>query len=140
MKLIKLSLALLSLFSVGALGCACQPPLSPKKAMKQADAVFVATITKATKTAPNKDGHPDNLYDVTVLQAWKGVKGKHTTIMTGTHSCGYDAEVGTTHLFYATKGASAGWTTTICDRSRQLTQATKEEDLKALGKPKVEFQ
>jgi len=124
--------ALTSVLTVesSALACKCAPPLQPKKALKEATAVFSGKVVKIEidkKTRMNR-------VSVEVEHVWKGIEKKKVVVQTfgSGITCGYGFKVGESYLIYCFR--SDQLSTNICTRTKPLDKAG--DDIKELGEGK----
>ncbi len=137
------------------LPCSCFPPLSPKAALQESEAVFLGVVVSMREVDLTTAGYPMAFsYTIRVSRAWKGVV--RGTVEVGTSSggtaCGYPFVVGEEYLIYAGGEGVAGATwsipgrvaadsrprppfwTSSCTRTRHFRMAERQ-DLAELGEP-----
>jgi hypothetical protein len=116
--------------------CSCIPPVPPREALGQADAVFagrVVSVTERREGGPAFPGRPYLEVRIVPERRWKGAAGDTVTVATSDNSasCGYAFEQGRDYLVYA--GGEDALRVFICSRTRPLADAA--EDVAALGAP-----
>ena len=121
---------------VYACSCATTPP--PRKALREAKAVFVGeVISKEVFEVTGNFGAQEVVrVKFAVSRVWKGVAGAEAVVLTSGYepACGYHFEKGKKYLVYAypDRWGLAGLETGICNRTRGLAEAAR--DLRAIGK------
>ncbi len=118
--------------------CSCIPPVPPREALGQSDAVFAGRVVSVTERREEDPGHPGGPHlEVRIVagRRWKGAGADTVVVRTADSSaaCGYPFEAGGEYLVYA-RGEDA-LRVVSCSRTRPLAQAG--EDLAALGAPAV---
>ncbi len=95
------------------------------------DVVFIGTVTRAA-TVPKKEGaqeYQSRLVTFAVGERFRGIHAEQAEVGTGLGGgdCGYAFKVGETYLVYAHRNKEDGQlSTSICTRTRPLTQATDD--------------
>ncbi len=121
-----------------AYGCSCAPAPSPRRALREAAAVFVGeVISKEVFDIKDEFGtQPIVRVRFRLSRIWKGVEGSEAVVHTSAFepACGYTFEQGRKYLVYAYPdhwklGVLA---TGICNRTRRIESAAK--DLRAIGR------
>lgn len=130
---------LLTLGTVAVAGkanaCICSEPLPPRKALKEAKAVFVGEVTDV-----QEDDAP--VVQLKPLTVWKGLDPGAERVEIEAplfEGCTFVFSLGQKYLVYAYDGPtafdrSAPLVTNSCTRSTRLSRA--DEDLRRLGKPR----
>lgn len=113
--------------------CVASPP--PKKALKEADAVFSGEVVEIIDNRKFVRGKGKTIH-FKVDKVWKGIDESEAVVTTGfdTEGCGFPFEEGKKYLVYATMSdrfVANTLTTSICRRTTELAYAT--EDLNVLG-------
>jgi hypothetical protein len=113
--------------------CSCVPPEPPDQAVRDSAAVFSGKVVRVYggKNAQEKT------VELEVVRVWKGIGKPRVTLKTHSHSasCGFPFREGETYLVYSQKDGHGDLTTSICSRTRRMSQAS--EDLEALGPGKT---
>ncbi len=116
--------------------CSCIPPVPPRQALGQADAVFAGRVVSVTERAEEDPGHPGGPHlevRIVPVRRWKGALPDTVTVRTANNSaaCGFAFERGAEYLVYA--AGEDALRASLCSRTRLLADAG--EDLAALGAP-----
>jgi hypothetical protein len=108
--------------------CSCWPPPPPAQAFAEAEAVFMGKVESFELV----ENGARRLATISLIKIWKGERSAVSEIYTGANPavCGYDFQVGETHIIYAYKGEAGRLVTGLCERTAPLHKAT--EDLKYL--------
>jgi hypothetical protein len=111
--------------------CDCQKSLTPGEARKQAEAVFVGTVTESHRELIA--GGFEWRVKLSVEQSWKGADEDEVIIYVGKNEdCTFSFEAGKKYLVYAWRQEGRGrLMTNTCSRTR-LAEAGSE-DLQKLG-------
>jgi hypothetical protein len=110
--------------------CTCAPPPPPRESLAQSDAVFAGTV----KDLRVRRGVVTVTFEVS--RAFKGVRDRRVTLTTAESSaaCGFFFEKHKSYLVYAfdaNPGRAVELHTTLCTRTRLLSEA--RYDLDELG-------
>ncbi len=115
------------------LACLCNP-ITPGKARKQADVVFVGTVVESYRELSVGGGFEWRVR-LSVEQSWKEATGDDVVIYTSNSDCRARFETGRKYLVYAQREEGRGrLETSMCMRTRALEFGS--EDLQKLGKGK----
>ena len=117
---------------IPAMACSCVISPPADVALSEATAVFSGEVVEVNKS---KDGNGKTIH-FNVQEVWKGIDSTTISVFTGNDSasCGIDFTVGKAYLVYAHTTDSDGkdiLSTTLCDRTTELTNAT--DDLALIG-------
>ena len=146
---IKLVFGLLTFFGFFFFGsgsvsaCSCNGRDTPCVEYKEADLLFVGTVSKIT-IVKDADGSLDYKAKFSIEEAFKGTKLTHISVQTSTQgtACGYDFEEGERYLVYGYLDEKTKiFQTSICTRTRPLQVAkidNEVEILRSLAKGKLE--
>lgn len=106
--------------------CSCLPPGSPSEELASHDAVF------SGKVLDIKEKGEEIEVTVEVIEAWKGINSKETTIYTPSNSaaCGVNFETNIEYIIYANND-NGEFHTNLCSRTAELAYA--QEDVAELG-------
>lgn len=119
------------LFVVDAAACSCGGDPAPCNAFWQTDAVFTGTVMGGTTIKTNEGGFESesNLVRFDVTQVYRGEPASYAEVITSQQSsaCGYHFRRGRAYLVYADRGDDGKLYTSICMRTRKLSEA--DEDL-----------
>ncbi|MGH9905111.1 MAG: SpaA isopeptide-forming pilin-related protein [Pyrinomonadaceae bacterium] len=119
------------LFAVEASACSCAGTPAPCQEYWQTPVVFAGTVTYSSKASSNQENYqwPRRLVRFTIDEAFRGVDGVEVDVMTGFSDadCGYGFRLGGQYLVYADRQEDGRLTTSICTRTRPLSDA--KEDL-----------
>ena len=135
-----------------SLACICLEAPGPRRALRQADAVFVATASRvygACERPISSCGYAQ-FAELAVQAAWKGVEADQPGVkvfLPNSEACGYTMVEGESYLVYAGFDPPKNWgsafgdpthsdevlTVSLCSRTQPLRGAAV--DLKRLGKP-----
>jgi len=134
-------LVLLVLFyrPLPAAACSCMVLPPADIALTEATAVFSGEVI-AIDDSKGMDGESGKIVRFKATDVWKGVDNADISVLTGSDSagCGIDFTIGKEYLVYAHTWDMNGKTvlsTTICDRTAELANAT--DDIKLIGKGTV---
>ncbi len=131
--------------------CDCVSPGLPREALERADAVLHGRVERVedhllapSDTLPKPPREPEasawlgrygeqRYVQMQVLRVWKGVVSERVELFTslGGGDCGYPFKRGVEYVVYAKRAPSGRLVTSICSRTRPVSQAA--EDLAALG-------
>jgi hypothetical protein len=142
-----LILIFLAAFERTGWACSCAGPEGPSAAYRSAKAVFLGTAVESAprtrkmevspisgKNAGQREMIEVEGYSFTfeIVEAFKGIKGKSVKIATdpGGGMCGYYFEVGKEYLVYAYGASEDSLGTSICSRTRSVSDA--QDDLALL--------
>ena len=123
-----------------AVGCTCSGDTTPKKELRDCDAVFTGRALRR-QTVTIRDARIGGerrrmrQFSFEVDSQWKGSLPRRIKILTGMSSgeCGHDFDLRVPYIVYARR-AEGQLHTSICDLTKRLDQAAR--DLRALGQPK----
>lgn len=124
--------SLLFLIAVGtqANACQCAGPQPPCEAYWNASAVFVGTVTLSTTTKIKESGFESTrrLVRFHVERQLRGVDASDVEVLTGLggSDCGYGFLLGGQYLVYAFRNNEEMLSTSICSRTRLLSEATAD--------------
>jgi len=123
-----------SIFANTALNtCSCALPPGPRESLEHATAVFAGKVININVLSGTSISSADPV-EVTfeVSQIWKGPNYRTLAVITAINgvSCGFSFKQNKEYIVYA-YGEENGLSTTICSRTKLLTNA--QEDLKELG-------
>jgi len=126
-RIVFIAVALVLSSAEDAQACQCVV-LSPKDALKRADAVFTGKVTKIL------EGRLVNEVTIEVTANWKGISKKEVIIYAHIQrtACGYEFHAGENYLIYAQRHSDMDVLTTDACSTMRLAEA--EADLKVLGK------
>lgn len=118
------SLLVVSVLPGEAHACSCMAQ-SIEDAIAGSDAIFEGIVDSI------EEGDGVRHVRFSVTQAWEGVETERVEVTTSASSasCGYEFEVGTAYLVYATEGD--GLEVSLCSRTRPMDEA--DEDRRELG-------
>ena len=113
-----------------AYACSCALPKPPCQTVWEADAVFVGTVLSVKTTDKGLASFESRAIKISVDESFRGVASTEVELFTASigASCGYRFDVGQQYLVYGYKGDTGRLTTSICTRTRPLTQATEDLD------------
>lgn len=130
-----------------ASACECAAILSPKDARRQADLVFVGTVSKVVAGGrsvahvfdPRARGRGAASVTFQVVSGWKGTTATVLVVLTGPDSCGAPFRRGDTYLVFG-RGPEGRATTTLCAGNRLMEPAERGQKMadviRELGPPK----
>jgi hypothetical protein len=123
-----------------ALACSCIRPGPPCDAAWSADVIFAGTVRSIERIdQTNEDGrlYQANRVRFDVDQPLVNIADRKVEMITNPlSSCAYRFQTGKKYLVYATKTATSNLTTSVCSRTRLLSEAS--DDLRYLtALPKV---
>ena len=139
--------ALSVLFTRAASACECAAILSPKDARRQADLVFVGTVSKVVAGGrpvahvfdPRARGRGAATVTFQVVSGWKGTTASELVLLTGPDSCAAPFRRGDTYLVFG-RGPEGQATTNLCAGNRLMEPAERGQKMadviKELGRPK----
>lgn len=130
MKIAFAALVLVCTLATCSFACKCAPPPPPQEALKEAAAVFTATVEKM------KQGEREHVVILKVQKSWKGVKQEKILVTTSSSSaaCGVAFSDKSEWLIYASENPETKkLRASHCSRTKLIEDA--EEELKELGKP-----
>ncbi len=119
--------------------CSCSEPPPAEEALRQADAVFIGTLSKFElighldlSAGPQAGIRWVRVATFDVTSSWKGSSQPSMEVTTGAGGgdCGVDFIVGRQYLVYASVNEGT-LQTNICTRTRGMAQA--QDDLAVLG-------
>jgi len=115
-----------------ALACSCAQPKPPKQALEESEAVFSGRVVTIEEPGMLDQTEP-LVVTFKVDSVWKGAVTNPQTVRTSPHSasCGFGFEDGEEYIVYANANPDSYLWTSICTRTRVLTDA--KEDLRELG-------
>jgi hypothetical protein len=130
---ILVALATASLFVTPATSeaCTCIPSGPPCQAVWDAPLVFTGRVTEIIPLSPESPGMPPHLgpkrIRFAITESFRGSDDKSVELHSrggGSGMCEYPFRAGHDYLVYAhNRGDAAGWTTSICTRTRELRDA-----------------
>ena len=130
MKLLLACALLLFAFAVQAVACSCAGPQRPCEAYGDASALFVGTVTFSTTTKIKEYGSEftRRLVRLHVDRPLKNVEASDVEILTGLGEadCGFGFRLGGQYLVYAYGDDKKKLQTSICTRTRLLSDATAD--------------
>ncbi len=115
--------------------CQCGPPPGPLDQYAQVEAAFTGIVISITQ---DQTYPAFNNVEIHVTGIWKGIAASIVHVLTSPFdgSCGFTFLLAQEYLIYADDDLiteSGPWTTTVCTRTRLVTDA--QEDFDALGLP-----
>ena len=118
----------LPMFTSEAAACECGGGGRPCEDYWNASVVFVGGVT-GSSTVTLAEGTSQRLVHFRLNQAYKGIEGTEVQVITGLGGgdCGYGFRLGEKYLVYAFRNQDNKLHTSICTRTRPLSEA--EEDL-----------
>jgi 5-hydroxyisourate hydrolase-like protein (transthyretin family) len=139
MKFLLVSSLFLIALATPANGCSCAGRRLPCEAYWDASAVFVGTVTFSTTTKVKESGLEFNrrLVRFHVDRQFSGVEDTDVEVLTGfgDADCGYNFRLGGQYLVYAYRNDEKILSTSICTRTRLLSEATADlEYIRGLSK------
>lgn len=130
MKVFASLIWMLILFAVEASACSCAGTAAPCQAYWEAPVVFAGTVTYSSKVSSYRKTYqwPRRQVRFTIDEAFRGVDGVEVDVMTGFSDadCGYGFRLGGQYLVYAYRQEDGRLTTSICTRTRPLTDARED--------------
>ena len=130
MKLLFAATLCLFAFAAQAVACSCAGTRKPCQAYWDASTVFVGTVTFSSTTEVKEFG---NVFDRRVVRfhvdrPLRNVEGTDVEVMTGLGGgdCGYGFRLGGQYLVYAYANEDKTLSTSICTRTRPLSEATAD--------------
>ena len=103
-------------------------PKPPCQALWETDAVFVGTVLSAHDESKGVGGFNSRLIKLSVDESFRGLASNVAEVFTSYSgaSCGFPFRVGQQYLVYAYKGETGRLTTSICNRTRAITEASED--------------
>ena len=132
MKLLLISLLFVFTSAAQAIACSCAGDKRPCEAYGDASAIFVGTVTLSTNITVKEAGYETTKRKVLfhVDRALKNVESSDVEVVTnwGEAACGYGFRLGGQYLVYAYADNNKTLATSICMRTRPLSEAAEDLD------------
>jgi Tissue inhibitor of metalloproteinase len=108
--------------------CSCMAPKPPCQAVWEADAVFIGTVLSTHDDSKRVIGFDSRLIKFAVEESFRGLASNVVEVFTSQTGagCGFGFQTGQQYLVYAYKGETGRLSTSICSRTRTITQATED--------------